>query len=199
MDYEKLTEEELVLKSQSGDDLATNLLLSKYKRVANSYARKFFISSGDTEDLAQTALIAVFNAIRTYQKGKEGIDFGAYAAVCIKNSLKTLVRQDNNKKNSPLKGYLSITNNDTEIDKSKIVSSKNSNPETQIIKLESKTELLFKIKEILSALEFEILQYYLEGYSYQEIADKVGKEQKAVDNTVQRIRKKMKAIKNIKG
>ncbi len=191
LDNEKVTDEELALKTQSGDDCAVNELLNRYRRVVNGIARKFFVIGGDTEDLAQVGLIAVYNAAGTF---KSGMNFKSYAQTCVKNAITSLVRKSNSFKNKPLANYLSLSGENIDSFKMELAAPSVQNPEAEVINVESKAELEEKIFGALSALEYEIYGYYLEGYSYQEISQKIGKDAKAVDNAVQRIRKKIIGI-----
>ena len=192
-DYlQTLSDEELVALAQANDKLALEVLLTRYRKMVNSFARNFYLSDGDTEDLAQAGLMAVFKAVLSYNGAKS---LKVYAKVCVKNEIVSTIRKSKRDKNKPLDNFISLSGDENfEIDKSEIASTTDFDPEAEYINEESKIELDNKIKQSLSKLEYEIFTYYLSGYSYLEIANKIGKEVKAVDNAVQRIKKKIEKI-----
>ncbi len=192
-DYlETLSDEELVYRAQENDKLALETLLIRYRKMVNAFARNFYLSDGDTEDLAQAGLMAVFKAVLSYNGAKS---FKVYAKVCVKNEIVSTIRKSKREKNKPLENFVSLSGDENyDVDKSEIASTTEFDPETEYINEESEIELNNKIKDSLSKLEYEIFTYYLSGYSYLEIASKIGKEVKTVDNAVQRIKKKIEKI-----
>ncbi len=189
MDFKKLTDEELVALSKSNAPNAIDELFERYKRIVLAVARSYFLSGGDTEDLVQEGLVAVFKAINTYN-GKAS--FKSYAYLCIKSRILTVIKSSNTNKNQPLKNYVSLSGvEDGDLDKSKIVMGTSPNPEDKYIDDETVCELKQKISTKLSGYELKILKLYLEGYSQKEISEKVGKKEKSVDNALQRIKRKV--------
>ncbi len=187
-----LTDEELVKRAQSNDKNALEVLLIRYRKVVNSLARNFYLIGGDTEDLAQVGLIAVFKAVESYNGAKT---FKTYASVCVKNEILSIIRASKRDKNKPLDNFISLSGDaNFDSDKSEIAVACDFDPEAEYINVESEIELNNKIKQSLSKLEYEIFLLYLGGYSYIEISKSVGKEVKAVDNAVQRIRKKIEKL-----
>ncbi len=186
---ENLTDEELVALAKQNDKKALEVLLTRYRKVVNSLARNFYLIGGDAEDLAQVGLIAVFKAVESYNGLKP---FKVYARVCVKNEILSAIRSSKREKNKPLENFISLSGDgEYDVDKTEIASTSDCDPETEYINSEAETELNEKIKGALSDLEYEIFTLYLGGYAYVEIAKKLGKSVKAVDNAVQRIRKKI--------
>ncbi len=192
MENYKLSDEELVVLANSGADKEDALLtlMNRYKHAVISVARAYFLNGGDTDDLVQEGMIGVFRAISTYDKNKG--QFSSYAFLCIKSGILTAVKRGNSLKNSPLKNYVSISGlDDDSIDKTLVISDLTFDPAERVIGKEAETELKILISKTLSKLEYNILVYYLDGYSYTEIGDKMNKPIKSVDNAIQRIKRKI--------
>ncbi len=194
MNYLELTDERLCGLAKENDAVAIETLLNRYKNLVTVVARSFFLSDGSIEDLAQEGMIGVYHAIVTYNGS---ISFKNYAYTCIRTSILTAIKRANRKKHSPLNNYISLSrSDDDDLDKSIFMLDEGFNPETILIHRESEVELKIIIKETLSDLENKILALFLKGYSYADIAQKVGKETKSIDNALQRIRKKLSAVVN---
>ena len=192
-DYNSLTDENLINLSKT-DNNALAFLIYKYDKLVKSICRPYYLVGGDTEDLIQEGMIGLFNAINTYNGTTL---FSTYAYRCVKNSVLTAVNRSNCNKNKPLNNFISLSISDSnDIEKNVLITDFNSNPEENFLKQENEIELLNKIKNNLSSLEEKILYEFLNGYSYQEIADKTNKNVKAIDNAIQRIRKKLKKVLN---
>ncbi|MBE7087664.1 MAG: sigma-70 family RNA polymerase sigma factor [Clostridiales bacterium] len=189
MDYDKLSDEELIALAKDGEEKSLNYLLEKNKNLIKSIAHGISLSADgiDTEDLIQDGMIAFYKAIRTFSPNG-GANFKTYANTCIKNAMLSTLRRYNNTKNIPLLNYVPLDEN--------LQIAVTSDPQDAVINSESLQEFYIKCKESLSKLEFEILKLYLEGYIYLDIALKIGKKEKSVDNAIQRIRKKIKTIIN---
>jgi RNA polymerase sporulation-specific sigma factor len=183
-----MTDEKLVeLAKESPEALET--LLLRHTRLVRSCARPLFLSGGDHEDLVQEGMIGLLAAIRSYRNDC-GSTFRSYAAVCIRSRLISAVRSASAKKHAPLNESVSLqtfsfeTLTDVSLE---------SDPEESFIVREGFDEFMQALQQQLSAAERQVLQFYLEGLSYAEIAQKLHKSVKSVDNAVQRIR--MKAAK----
>ncbi|MDY6367823.1 MAG: sigma-70 family RNA polymerase sigma factor [Clostridia bacterium] len=188
IDYKSLTEEELVLLAQNKDETAYDLIIDKYKFIVRKIAKPYFIFGCDQDDILQEGTISVFNAIRHYV---EGTPFYPYACKCIKNGLISLIKK-NSAKNTQKEVLLSeiIDNNPSAVE----VAATSVDPETKVINSEEEFELIQSVKNLLTPLEFEVFNLILQDYSYNEIADIISKDKKAVDNAVQRIKHKVKEI-----
>ena len=168
--YEEMTDEELIDQLREGDRQVMDYICDKYKNLVRSKAKSMYILGGDSEDLIQEGMIGLFKAIRDYRPEKES-SFYHFAELCISRQMYTAIEASNRKKHAPLNSYVSL-----------------SEPESGGI-----GELLEgRIGEILSDLEKEVLTRYIEGKSYQEISDEMGRHVKSIDNALQRIKNKLK-------
>ena len=196
-DYKEYSDELLVRMARDGDEKAEDFLLKKYKDFVRSKARAYFLVGGDSDDLIQEGMIGLYNAIGHYDESMAS-SFMTYAAICINNKLISAVSADGRQKNAPLNGYVSIYSSITdetgeEASLSDVLpDTENINPEAIILNEEQEKLTINRLLGKLSALEKEILSYYMEGMSYSEIAKLIGKTEKSVDNAIQRIRIKMR-------
>lgn len=196
-DYKEYSDELLVRMARDGDEKAEDFLLKKYKDFVRSKARAYFLVGGDSDDLIQEGMIGLYNAIGHYNESMAS-SFMTYAAICINNKLISAVSADGRQKNAPLNGYVSIYSSITdetgeEASLSDVLpDTENINPEAIILNEEQEKLTINRLLGKLSALEKEILSYYMEGMSYSEIAKLIGKTEKSVDNAIQRIRLKMR-------
>lgn len=196
-DYKEYSDELLVRMARDGDEKAEDFLLKKYKDFVRSKARAYFLVGGDSDDLIQEGMIGLYNAIGHYDESMAS-SFMTYAAICINNKLISAVSADGRQKNAPLNGYVSIYSSITdetgeEASLSDVLpDTENINPEAIILNEEQEKITINRLLGKLSALEKEILSYYMEGMSYSEIAKLIGKTEKSVDNAIQRIRLKMR-------
>lgn len=185
------SDEVLCVKAASGDRVAEEILVMRYNRLVRICARPFFLAGGDSEDLIQEGMLGLLFAIRSFQVEKAA-SFHTFAEICIKSRLISAVRSASSGKHSPLNSYISFET-PSFADFSPFVDAglPQKNPEDVFISREELQESLDKAKGQLSGFEANILGYYLEGLSYQEIAAQVKRSPKSVDNAVQRIRRKL--------
>ena len=183
------TDEELAVLAKT-DERARGELIERYKKAVVSTARKYYISGGDTEDLIQEGMIGLFKAIFGF---KEGGVFGRYAFTCIRSSVITALKRSLSDKNRALNSYIPLFDGEDD-DKTEYIIDSNGDPEQAFIDKESVRELRAKIENALSDMENSVLRWYLNGDSYETIAEKLKKDVKAADNAVQRIRKKIRRI-----
>ncbi len=177
----------------SGDPVCTDLLLKKYTPLVRSCARSYFLTGGETEDLVQEGMLALLGAMHSYSPDR-GASFPSYAAVCIRNRIIDTVKAYGSGRDAldhSLPGDLSDMEPDTF---RRWVTSPD--PEDLVIRSDEAYGVLRRLRDTLSGMERDILADYLSGMSYLEIAARCGKSPKSVDNTIQRIRKKMQAIVN---
>lgn len=192
MIYVNLSDEKLVEMSKNGDNLATETLIIRYKNLVKGIARSYFLADGAPEDLLQEGDIGLFKAIEGFNGTSS---FKSYAFLCVKSAVISAIKKSNSNKNKPLNNYVSISGNDgNDADKSEIVIGSAVDPEIGYINKETADELNVNIKKSLSSLEYKILTKYLAGYSYLEIGSELSKPVKSIDNAIQRIRKKLKAV-----
>lgn len=194
--YDVLSDEQLCLLGQKGDTDAVENLIERYRQTVLAISRSYYLSGGDIEDLSQEGMIGVFRAIMTYKIEKS--NFKNYAILCIKSSILTLIKKYNRNKNKPLNSYISLTGfSELYADKLVAITSNEIDPESSYIHKETELELHNKINDLLSKYENKILKYYLQGYSYDEMAKMSNKDQKSIDNALQRIRNKISKVTNL--
>ena len=195
-DFENLSDEELVELSATGDKSATEFILDKYKNFVKAVVRMYFLVGADRDDVVQEGMIGLFKAIRDFDDTKQ-TSFKGFAEMCIKRQVLTAIKNATRKKHIPLNRYISLSkpayddenSEETLIDT--LLFNDNSNPEELFIGKENIEDLGVKIEENLSKLEKKVLQMYLNGISYQEIAKIMGRSPKSIDNALQRVKKKI--------
>jgi RNA polymerase sporulation-specific sigma factor len=168
-----------------GDEEA---LVEQYGRLVRMYARPYFLAGGDSEDLIQDGMLGLLSAIRTFDPSC-GVRFETYAGACIRNRIITAVKSAARFKNVPLNDYVPLES--TRLEKDGPGAAYQRDPEELFIAREQASAATKSLYDSLSKFEAEVLGLYLEGFSYDEIAEKVNKSPKSVDNAVQRIRKKL--------
>lgn len=183
------TDEALCLLVSEGDTSAEDELVRRYVRLVRICARPLFLSGGDSEDLIQEGMLGLLSAVRSYSPCKEA-SFHTFAEVCIRNRLHSAIRAAKGGKHSPLNDCISFEVPLLESVNFHLLTSKD-NPEQLVINREEVNERLHQLRKRLSNFEQVILSHYLSGLSCSEIATKVHKTPKSVDNAVQRIRKKL--------
>lgn len=190
-----MTDEEIVVLCHQGDDLAEEYLLNKYKNFVRSKARSYFLIGADHEDIVQEGMIGLYKAIRDYRPEKLS-SFRAFAELCITRQIITAIKTATRQKHIPLNSYISLNKPlyDEESDRTLLdvlMEGKVSNPEEIIINREDLVHIHEKINDVLSGLEQDVLNAYLDGKSYQEIADTLGRHVKSIDNALQRVKRKL--------
>ena len=184
------SDNELIILARNGNEMAEEILAKRYGKLVRICARQFFLVGGDGEDLIQEGMLGLLNAIRRFDPMGEA-SFKTYAERCIRNRLLTAGESANRLKNDPLNRGVSLDSLQCEDDggtHSEQLSVRC--PEDIIIERERVLEIRAEYKKRLSKFESEVLERYLDGLSYREIAVLMGKSEKSIDNAVQRIRKK---------
>ncbi len=193
MNYEGLTDEELIRQIRNQDSAAMDYLLDKYRNMVKRETREIYIIGADSEDLMQEGMIGLFKAIRDYNEDKK-CGFHTFATLCVKRQICTAVTSSNRKKHYPLNHYVSFYSQDEETNSSvmdMLAAEDMSNPETNLLLQERLGGIMEQIDTVLSKYERQVLEMYLDGCSYGQIAEALGKPEKSIDNAIQRIRKKM--------
>jgi len=193
--YATATDEELITLLRDGDKSAEETLYARYKQIVRSKARTYFLIGADREDIIQEGMIGLYKAVCDYQFDKK-TSFRAFAELCITRQIITAIKSATRKKHMPLNTYVSLNRSVYEGDSERplidvISSAQISDPEDVLISRENYTAIAESIEHSLSKLEHDALRLYLEGYSYQQIADALGKSTKSVDNAIQRVKKKL--------
>lgn len=190
--YER-SDEVLCSLASRGDRVAEETLVARYNRLVRICARPFFLAGGDSEDLIQEGMIGLVSAIRGFQPDREA-EFRTYAEVCVKNRIRSAARAASRDKHSPLNQSVSLgtalPGQAAEGYGSGELGQSAESPEDMLIGREEREARMASVLGRLSRFEKMILDLYLDGFSYSEIALRLGKPVKSVDNAVQRIRRK---------
>ncbi len=198
-EFSKLSENDIIKIAQSGNDDAMTFLMEKYKSLVRQKARPLFLIGGDKDDLVQEGMIGLYKAICSYIPEKEA-SFKTFAELCISRYIYSAIKVSNRMKNQPLNTYISIyapafsVNNESSeigfmIDQELEAAEKN--PEDIVISKESAVSALEQLFKSLSKMEKQVLNKYLNGMTYQEIAVQMNKTPKSIDNALQRIKTKL--------
>lgn len=188
-----MTDETLCLRAAAGDRVAEETLVMRYNRLVRICARPYFLLGGDSEDLIQEGMLGLIKAIREY-KPEQGVLFRTFAEVCVRNRILSAVRAAARDKHTPLNHSVSIENplfDESSGYFSPDALDRGSDPEALVISREEFQERRQAILSQLSGFEATVLGFYLDGLSCSEIAAKVGRPPKSVDNAVQRVRRKL--------
>jgi RNA polymerase sporulation-specific sigma factor len=192
---QEIDQRKIVIKASKGDTLALEYLIKKYKNFGRAKARSYFLIGADKEDIIQEGMIGLYKAIRDFDEDKTS-SFKAFAELCITRQIITAIKTATRQKHIPLNSYISLNKPiyDEESDRTLldiITTSVITDPEQLIISREELKNIETKISQILSGLELEVLELYLSGKSYQEIADKLQRHVKSIDNALQRVKRKL--------
>ena len=184
--YEEYTDEELVDRLHQGENEIMDYILEKYKPLVRKQTNALFLIGGENEDLIQEGMIGLFKAIRDYDDTKEATFF-YFAQLCIKRQLASALEASNRKKHIPLNNYVSFSSdeNDNGTALEATISQGVESPEQMVLE---------QIRAKLSKMEKEVLNFYLEGYNYTQIAKIMEKTPKSIDNALQRIRQKIRGV-----
>lgn len=194
-EYANQTDEILIEQLRGGQAEITDYIMEKYKNLVRKRANAMFLIGGDTDDLIQEGMIGLFKAIRDFRMDKDA-SFYHFADLCITRQIYHAVEASQRKKHIPLNTYLSLNaemgqeGEETFLDL--LESFENPNPEQLLIEQEDIRSIQEKLKKDLSRFEQQVMQLYLQGLNYRQIAEMLEKEPKAIDNALQRIRGKIK-------
>ena len=153
-------------------------------------ARALYLVGGDHEDLIQEGMLGLFKAVRDYKPEKEA-SFATFAGLCIDRQMYSAVASSQRQKHQPLNSFVSLSEPVSE-QELRLVDEET--PEEIMISRENVIGMHERIKERLSKFEYQVLELYLKGYDYTQIAEKLGKQPKAIDNALQRIRSKVREV-----
>lgn len=188
------TDEEIVALAQQGNADALIHLLESFKSLVRIKARGYFLIGADHEDIVQEGMIGLYKAIRDYRPDRQA-SFRAFADLCVKRQIITAIKTATRQKHIPLNSYVSLNKPIYEEESERtlldVIEGRVTNPEELFINQEEMSAIQSMIDKALSGFERQVLSAFLDGKSYQEIADALGRHVKAVDNALQRIKKKM--------
>ena len=194
-DYSQLSDDELIKIIHDGDSRAEEVLIKRYKNFVLAKSRSYFLVGAGREDIVQEGMIGLYKAVRDYKIDRLA-SFRAFAELCITRQIITAIKAATRQKHQPLNSYVSLNKPiyDEESDRTLLdilKGTKLNNPEELFVSKETYDLIENQISEMLSTLEFNVLQEYLNGKSYQDIADTLDKHVKSVDNALQRVKRKL--------
>ena len=191
-----VSDETLVAQARAGSDTALATLLSRYRGFARAKARSYFLVGGEHEDVVQEGMIGLYKAVRDFDASHH-VSFRTFAEMCVTRQMISAVKAANRHKHGPLNSYVSFSrpvgaDDDDDRELGDVLAPKGSNdPADIIISAERIRALQTHVQHVLSDLEVEVLRLYVEGKSYVEIAELTARHTKAVDNALQRVKRKL--------
>lgn len=198
INYQDLSDEELLEMSSQGIKHAEEELLCRYKNYVRKKVRPYFLVGADTDDIVQEGMIGLYKAIRYYDVTKND-NFKPFADLCITRQVITAVKTSLRNKHTPLNSYISLNRpaygDDSGITFFDVLTKATAtDPEEMVVDNETTAEITRKIHKNLSKFEYLVFDKFLKGGSYSEIAEETGKSLKSIDNALQRIKKKISLI-----
>ena len=200
VDYRQYSDEELLIRLRDGEGGITDYIMDKYKNLVKSKAKSMYILGADNDDLIQEGMIGLFKAVRDYDSGRDA-SFSTFADLCVSRQMYTAVQASRRQKHIPLNTYISLygtagADHDGEEEELVNVLAARSpqNPEEVVIDKENVDRLEKTIEKELSGFEKQVLDLYMTGMGYQQIAKVLGKDDKSTDNALQRIKTKLKKV-----
>lgn len=197
-EYRQYSDEELIVRLRDGESGITEYLMNKYKNLVRSKAKSMYILGADSDDLIQEGMIGLFKALRDYDSGRDA-SFLTFADLCVSRQMYTAVQASRRQKHIPLNTYISLygsvnTNWEGEQEElvNVLVTQAGQSPEEVLIDRENVIQLEKAIDQELSGFEKQVLDLYLTGMGYQQIAKVLGRDEKSTDNALQRIKTKLK-------
>lgn len=192
--YRQCTDEQLIARLRAGEQEITDYLMEKYKPMVRKKANAMYLIGGENDDLIQEGMIGLFKALRDYREEKSG-GFAGFADLCISRQLYTAIEASNRKKNQPLNTYISMSETGTDgVELENFLMDDATNPELLVIEQEYRKMFREHLEKQLSRMEYNVLRLYLNGSNYVQIAEQMGKSPKSIDNALQRIRRKIRAL-----
>ena len=193
----ELEDLQLVLKARNGDGIAMDALVRRYHGFVRLKASSYFLAGGDSDDLVQEGLIGLYKAVRDYRTDKE-TSFRSFAELCVTRQIITAIKTATRFKHQPLNAYVSFSHTPAGQDSDSectlgdaLPGSAVDEPSSCVISTEELKSLVFCLGTGLSPLESDALRLYLEGSSYEEMAEELGCDTKTIDNALQRVKRKI--------
>lgn len=195
---DELEDIDLLALIRQGDSYALDLLINRYLSFVRAKARAYFLVGADREDIIQEGMIGLYKAIRDYDLDKP-TPFKAFAELCVTRQIITAIKTATRQKHAPLNTYVSLDKPiyDEESDRTLLdilSGSEEKDPQEMLVSRENYGTLEFKLSELLSGLEKEVLQLYLDGCTYQEISEQLKRHVKSIDNALQRVKRKLEKL-----
>jgi RNA polymerase sporulation-specific sigma factor len=195
----ELEDLQLVMRARNGDGGALDLLIKRYTGFVRLKASSYFLAGGDSEDLIQEGLIGLYKAVRDFRSDKE-TSFRSFAELCVTRQIITAIKTATRFKHAPLNTYVSFSHTpagqepDSECTLGDALPGPRvDDPSICVISTEELQSLVFTLGTGLSQLESDALRLYLEGSSYEQMAEELGCDTKTIDNALQRVKRKVLA------
>jgi RNA polymerase sporulation-specific sigma factor len=192
----ELTDDTLVARYRAGDGTALDALLERYRRFVRSKARGYFLVGADFDDIEQAGMIGLYKAVRDFRDDRQA-SFRAFAELCITRQIITAIKTATRQKHQPLNQYVSISgvrgaDDPGERSIERLLDDHNvADPADEVVSSERMGAMRDSMASLLSGLEVDVLRLYVEGRSYQEIGEELGRHVKSIDNALQRIKRKL--------
>src|SRR5213080_3533207 len=193
----ELADLQLVVKARNGDDGAMDQLIRRYTGFVRLKASSYFLAGGDGEDLVQEGLVGLYKAVRDFRSDKE-TSFRSFAELCVTRQIITAIKTATRFKHAPLNTYVSFSHTPAGQDSDGDYTLGDAlpgpavhDPSLCVISTEELQSLVFSLGSGLSRLEADALRLYLEGNSYEEMADELACDTKTIDNALQRVKRKI--------
>ncbi len=194
----EFSDDDLVLLFHQGHLEALELLFERYRRFTRAKARAYFLVGADRDDIEQEGMIGLFKAVRDYQPERES-SFRAFAELCVTRQIMTAIKSATRRKHQPLNQYVSLSGfrtaegHDDRSADDLLDDHQVPDPADEVVSSERLREMRTCMAEMLSCLEIEVLNLYLQGRSYHDIGEMLGRHAKSIDNALQRIKRKLEA------
>lgn len=194
-EYEDMDDKKVVLIARKGNSLALDYLINKYKKLVETISRGYFLIGGDRDDIIQEGMIGLLKGFRDFDE-ENGTPFTYFIEICIKRQIITAINRAKRKKHTPLNEYISLNKKVWYEDSDRTLietlqGDKVLDPMESYIRDEEIQSFKGEVSKSLSPLELTILINFLAGETYEEISIKLNKDQKCIDNALQRARKKL--------
>ena len=193
----ELEDLQLVVRARNGDEAALDALIRRYTGFVRLKASSYFLAGGDAEDLVQEGLIGLYKAMRDFRSDKE-TSFRSFAELCVTRQIITAIKTATRFKHAPLNNYVSFSQTPAGQDPDSdctlgdaLPGSHTHDPAVVVISTDELKSLVFCLGTGLSPLEADALRMYLEGSSYEQMAEDLDCDTKAIDNALQRVKRKI--------
>src|SRR6202163_3435718 len=193
----ELEDLQLVLRARNGDEGAMDSLLRRYHGFVRLKASSYFLAGGEGDDLVQEGLIGLYKAVRDFRTDKE-TSFRSFAELCVTRQIITAIKTATRFKHAPLNTYVSFSHTPPRQDSGRERSLRDAlpgpavrEPSVMVVSTEELQSLVMCLGTGLSSLEADALRLYLEGSSYEDMAERLGCDTKTIDNALQRVKRKI--------
>lgn len=187
-------DQEILQHGQKGDKLAIDYLMNKYEGIVHKKANTYFLVGSDRDDVVQEGLIGLYKAICDYDETKRS-SFKTFAELCITRQIITSIKTATRMKHTPLNGYISIYNSVQEESEQALIDIieyfEAEQPQESLMMKENMLHLDSELMKVLTGLEWNVLRFYLEGFTYEEMALELNRSEKSIDNALQRVKRKV--------